>query len=214
MAFLFAKSFPFCVEESDVQTGDGTDYPFEMTLEDAMELYWKFLSLKVTDNLVYSFVNNPTEGNCVATHSFSNAIETLSYWPGKMSEMICPPPPYFYGTTGGYNGTMTSSNTVSPYNTAGFYSLVYAQSVITKKIDNTYKFFPSFLLEISTDLEYSSIYSTKNNGGLASQIVTLKTSSTEYKTNLYATGFNSGEHSSISLSGSVVIEKASDRTAE
>ena len=56
MAFLFAKSFPFCVEESTAQTGEGTDYPFEMTLEDAMALYWKFLSLKVTDNLVYSFV--------------------------------------------------------------------------------------------------------------------------------------------------------------
>ena len=214
MAFLFAKSFPFCVQESDNQTGDGTDYPFEMTLEDAMELYWKFLSLKVTDNLVYSFVNNPTDGNCVATHSFSNTIETLSYWPSKMSEMICPPPPYFYGTTSGYNGTMTSSNTVSPYNIAGFYSLSYGGEIITKKINNTYKFYPAFLFEISTDLEYSSNYSTKDNGGLASQIVTLKTSSTEYKTNLYVTGFNPGDHSSISLSGSVVIEKASDRTAE
>lgn len=214
MAFLFAKSFPFCVEESSAQTGDGTDYPFEMTLEDAMELYWKFLSLKVTDNLVYSFVNNPTTSNCVATHSFSSTIETLSYWPNKMSEMICPPPPYFYGTTGGYNGTMTSTNTASPYNTAGFYSLSYGGEIITKKINNIYKFCPAFLFEISTDLEYSSNYSTKDNGGLASQIVTLKTSNNEYKTNLYATGFNSGEHSSISLSGSVVIEKASDRTPE
>ena len=214
MSFLFAKSFPFCVQESDNQTGDGTDYPFEMTLEDAMELYWKFLSLKVTDNLVYSFVNNPTDGSCVATHSFSNTIETLSYWPSKMSEMICPPPPYFYGTIGGSNGSMTSSNTVVPSNTTGFYSLSYGGEIITKKINNTYKFYPAFLFEISTDLEYSSNYSTKDNGGLASQIVTLKTSSTEYKTNLYATGFNPGDHSSISLSGSVVIEKASDRTPE
>jgi hypothetical protein len=214
MSFLFAKSFPFCVQESDNQTGDGTDYPFEMTLEDAMELYWKFLSLKVTDNLVYSFINNPTGANCVATHSFSNTIETLSYWPTKMSEMICPPPPYFYGTIGGSNGSMTSTNTVVPTNTTGFYSLSYGGEIITKKINNTYKFYPAFLFEISTDLEYSSNYSTKDNGGLASQIVTLKTSSTEYKTNLYVTGFNPGDHSSISLSGSVVIEKASDRTPE
>ena len=213
MAFLFAKSFPFCVEESNEQTGEGTDYPFEMTLEDAMELYWKFLSLIITDNLVYSFVNNGTAGSCVATHSFSNTIETLSYWPNKMSEMICPPPPFFYGEAIGI-GSMTSTNTTNPTNTTEFYQLVYAQNVITKKINNTYKFFPSFLLEISTDLEYSSRYSTKDNGGIASQIVTLKTSNKEYKTNLYASGFNPGDHSEISLSGSVVIEKASDRTPE
>ena len=214
MAFLFAKSFPFCVAESTVQTGEGTDYPFEMTLEDAMELYWKFLSLKITDNLVYSFVNNDTAASCVATHSFSSTINTLSYWPNKMSEMICPPPPYFYGEASGSNGTMTSTNAAIPYNTTGFYQLVYAQSIITKKINNTYKFFPSFLLEISTDLEYSSSYSTKDNGGIASQIVTLKTSSKEYKTNLYASTVIPGDHSDISLSGSIVIEKVSDRIAE
>jgi len=214
MALLFAKSFPLCVVESTEQTGNGTDYPFEMTLEDAMELYWKFRSLKVADNLVYSFVNNPTSGNCVATHSFSSTIGTLSYWPSKMSEMICPPAPFFYGTASGSNGTMTSTNAAIPSNTTGFYSLVYASIIITKKINNTYKFFPSFLLEISTDLEYSSSYSTKDIGGIASQIVTLKTSNKEYKTNLYATGFSPGDHSGISLSGSVVIEKASDRIAE
>jgi hypothetical protein len=214
MAFLFAKSFPFCVAESTAQTGNGTDYPFEMSLDDAMALYWKFLSLKITDNLAYSFVNNGTAGSCVATHSFSSTINTLSYWPNKMSEMICPPPPYFYGTISGSNGTMTSSNTAVPTNTTGFYSLSYGGEIITKKINNTYKFYPAFLFEISTDLEYSSNYSTKDNGGLASQIVTLKTSSKEYKTNLYASGFNPGDHSSISLSGSIVIEKASDRIAE
>jgi len=214
MAFLFAESFPFCATESSAQTGEGTDYPFEMTLKDAMELYWKFLSLKITDNLVYSFVNNSTAGSCVATHSFSSTINTLSYWPSKMSEMICPPPPYFYGEASGRSGSMTSTNSANPINTDGFYQLVYAQSIITKKINNTYKFYPSFLLEISTDLEYSSSYSTKDNGGIASQIVTLKTSSKEYKTNLYASGFNPGDHSEISLSGSIVIEKASDRIAE
>lgn len=213
MAFLFAKSFPFCVAESSAQTGEGTDYPFEMTLEDAMELYWKFLSLKVTDNLVYSFtIDRPfNSSNCVATHSFSSTINPLSYWPNKMSEMICPPPPYFYGEASGSNGFITSTQGGSG-NTTGFYQLVYAQNIITKKINNTYKFFPNFLLEISTDLEYSSSYSTKNNGGLAARIVTLKTSSTEYKTNLYATTDDS--HTATSLSGSVVIEKASDRITE
>jgi len=210
MAFLFAKSFPFCVQESDNQTGDGTDYPFEMTLEDAMELYWKFLSLKIADNLVYSFIQGGVS-SCVATHSFLNTIETLSYWPSKMSEMICPPPPYFYGITSGSNGSITSTS-AAPRNTTGYYSLSYSGEIITKKINNTYKFYPAFLFEISTELEYGSSYSTKNNGGLASQIVTLKTSSKEYKTNLYV---NSPlGHTATSLSGSVVIEKASDRTPE
>jgi len=211
MAFLFAKSFPFCVEESTAQTGEGTDYPFEMTLEDAMALYWKFLSLKVTDNLVYSFVRTGGDpSNCVATHSFFDAFITDSYWPSKMSEMICPPPPYFYGFTDGRTGVMTSTLGGS-YTTFGFYSLSYGGEIITKKINNTYKFYPAFLLEISTTSEYETSYSTKDNGGLASEIVTLKIDNTDYKTNLYAFGSN---HSSTSLSGSVVIEKASDRTPE
>jgi hypothetical protein len=182
MAFLFAKSFPFCVAESNEQTGDGTEYPFEMTLEDAMELYWKFLSLKITDNLVYSFTREGgTPSNCVATHAFSDSFVTSSYWPSKMSEMICPPPPYFYGFAEGIIGTLASS-LGGIYITDGFYSLSYGSSIISKKINNTYKYFPSFLLEISTNLEYDSSYSTKNNGGTASQIVTLKIDNTDYKT--------------------------------
>ena len=213
MAFLFAKSFPFCVAESTVQTGEGTDYPFEMTLKDAMELYWKFLSLKITDNLVYSFTRDGgTPSNCVATHAFSDSFVTSSYWPSKMSEMICPPPPYFYGLAEGIIGTFTSS-LGGLYITNGFYLLSYASSIISKKINNTYKYFPSFLLEISTDLEYDSRYSTKNNGGTSSQIVTLKIDNTDYKTNLYVSSSDYG-HSSASLSGSIVIEKASDRIAE
>ena len=213
MSFLFAKSFPFCVQESDNQTGDGTDYPFEMTLKDAMELYWKFLSLKITDNLVYSFTRDGgTPSNCVATHAFSDSFVTSSYWPSKMSEMICPPPPYFYGFAEGIIGTFTSS-LGGLYITDGFYSLSYASSIISKKINNTYKYFPSFLLEISTDLEYDSNYSTKNNGGTSSQIVTLKIDNTDYKTNLYVSS-SDYSHSSASLSGSIVIEKASDRTPE
>ena len=213
MAFLFAKLFPFCVEESTAQTGEGTDYPFEMTLEDAMELYWKFLSLKITDNLVYLFTREGgTPSNCVATHAFSDSFVTSSYWPSKMSEMICPPPPYFYGFAEGIIGTLASS-LGGIYITDGFYSLSYGSSIISKKINNTYKYFPSFLLEISTNLEYDSSYSTKNNGGTASQIVTLKIDNTDYKTNLYVSSSDYG-HSSASLSGSIVIEKASDRIAE
>jgi hypothetical protein len=214
MAFLFAKSFPFCATESTAQTGEGTDYPFEMTLKDAMALYWKFLSLKITDNLVYSFTRDGgTPSNCVATHAFSDSFVTSSYWPSKMSEMICPPPPYFYGSLFANPIGVFTSSLGGTYSPDGFYSLSYGGNIITKKINGLYKFYPSFLLEISTNLEYDSRYSTRNNGGIASQIVTLKIDNTDYKTNLYVFSSDYG-HSSASLSGSIVIEKASDRIAE
>lgn len=214
MAFLFAKSFPFCVAESNEQTGDGTEYPFEMTLEDAMALYWKFLSVKVTDSISYSFIHQPGffESNCDVTHSFSQELETTSYWPNKMSQMICPPSPYFYGFFFGENGSMTSTRGGgNVFTTSGSYELIYGTDVITKKINNEYKFYPRFLFSLAAVNEYGSGYSTKDNGGIQAKIVTLKLNGKDYKTNLYANG---GLHVNNSLSGAVVIEKTSDRTAE
>jgi hypothetical protein len=99
MAFLFPKYFPFCVEETDGATGDGTEYPFAMSLEDAMALYWKNKTLIVEDSTVYSWTEVRESGDnsdCVATHSGSSEPSPLfSYWPDKMSEMICPPSPYY-----------------------------------------------------------------------------------------------------------------------
>ena len=55
MAFLHASKsgyFPFCLEEAtEGEYGPGTLYPFEMSLEDAMALYWKYRSLKITGSI-------------------------------------------------------------------------------------------------------------------------------------------------------------------
>ena len=55
MAFLHASKsgyFPFCLEEAtEGQYGPGTGRPFEMSLEDAMTLYWKYRSVKITGSI-------------------------------------------------------------------------------------------------------------------------------------------------------------------
>jgi len=218
MAFLFPKLFPFCVQHiGQTAVGDGTEYPFEMTLEDAMALYWKFLSVKITDNLVFSFTTIRLGGdpsNCVASHSFSGQFSTLSSWPSKMSDMICPPSPFFYGTVfASPNGVITST-LAGPIGTEGFYSLLYGSSVLTDGEDN---FYPNFNFSISTENEYGGGYSTINNlgGRTSAKIVTLKVNDNEYTANLYAGDSVGGtELSATSLGGSIIIEKASDRAAE
>jgi hypothetical protein len=59
MAFLHASKsgyFPFCLEEAtEGQYGPGTDRPFEMSLEDAMTLYWKYRTIKITGTISGSF---------------------------------------------------------------------------------------------------------------------------------------------------------------
>lgn len=221
MAFLFPKLFPFCVQDAgETAVGDGTQYPFEMTLEDAMALYWKFLSVKITDNLIFSFTTIRIGGDpsdCVAYHSFSGEFSAIGSWPNKMSNMICPPSPYFYGTVfGNPNGFLTST-LAEPIDTEGVYSLLYGSSVITKTINDEAKFYPNFSLSIATANEYDTGYSTQNNlgGRISAKIVTLKVNGNEYTTNLYAGDSSGGTlESATSLAGSIIIEKASDRIAE
>jgi hypothetical protein len=117
MAFLFAKSFPFCIlpeeETQDIDVGSGTYYPIGMTLTDAMGLFWK-------SQTFFSVINY--SGSATATGlafepisfnvSYSqngqlNLISSPPAWPAKMSEMICAATPVYQATAIGSSAITT-----------------------------------------------------------------------------------------------------------
>jgi len=93
MAFLHASKsgyFPFCLEEAtEGQYGPGTGRPFEMSLEDAMTLYWKYRSVKITGSISGNFT--ATVGPDFLTWIWT-ATGTGSLVDGgqiKMSDLVC-----------------------------------------------------------------------------------------------------------------------------
>ena len=220
MAFLFPKYFPFCVEETDEATGDGTEYPFAMSLEDAMALYWKNKTLIVEDSTVYSWTEVREGGDnsdCVATHSGSSPSDFIfSYWPDKMSEMICPPSPYYNALHGGgiFGVTITSlGGTYFPEEV--IVSLTHSTDIKRKGED----FFPFFTVRTFTELEYNtgrtSVAAEANFSGVISKkVVRLIINGNTYETSLFVGGEPDVPRTSTSLSGFVTITEGDARAAE
>jgi hypothetical protein len=218
MAFLFPKSFPLCAEETDEATGDGTEYPFAMSLEDAMALYWINKTLIVEDSTVYAWTN-PREGgdssDCESTHYGSGGpIEIFSYWPDKMSEMICPPSPY-YNSIYGFFSVMISSLSPQPF--FGDISATLTHSTDIKRKGDA--FFPYFVVQMFSNNEYgtqrTTVAADADFGGLISaRVVRLIINGTTYETSLFVGGDPDDPRISHSLSGFVTITEGARRAAE
>jgi hypothetical protein len=89
MAFVHASYsgyFPFCITEGGV-VGDNTEHPIGMSLEDAMALFWKPRTFRITEswNTVWEF----SEGVNYTVTGGTNV--TLSSGKTKMSQSVCPP---------------------------------------------------------------------------------------------------------------------------
>jgi hypothetical protein len=141
MAFLFPKSFPFCIapeeETKDIPVGSGTEYPIGMSLADAMFLFWKSKTFSSIVNFTgTAVVGPPTDKSFTSTYSQNGVLdfEGGGVWPNKMSEMICPASIYFYGTAPG-TGTITSVDDPSFNTTVIFFS---GDAIIRDK-----KYYPS-----------------------------------------------------------------------
>jgi hypothetical protein len=114
MAFLFPKSFPFCIapeeETKDIPVGSGTEYPIGMSLADAMFLFWKSKTFSSTVNFTgTAVVGPPTSQSFTSTYSQNGVLNQAEevVWPNKMSEMICDPNSnYFRGEATG-TGSIT-----------------------------------------------------------------------------------------------------------
>jgi hypothetical protein len=95
MAFLHASKsgyFPFCLQEAtEGEYGSGTIRPFEMSLEDAMALYWKYKSFKVTGSISGSFTGDPGFGQGPDTYTFTltGTGNPMDNGQAKMSDVVC-----------------------------------------------------------------------------------------------------------------------------
>lgn len=98
MSFLFPKLFPFCIPPAEdtagIAVGTGTLYPFAMTLEDVMALYWKSKTFHCVINLYAQKTLVSTSATTIFGATFNTTIEAdhnggAGDWPQKMSDMIC-----------------------------------------------------------------------------------------------------------------------------
>jgi len=92
MAFLHASKsgyFPFCLEEAtEGEYGAGTIRPFEMSLEDAMALYWKYKSFKVTGSIIGNF-NAQVIDNAAFIFQMDGTGASINTGQPKMSDLVC-----------------------------------------------------------------------------------------------------------------------------
>jgi len=87
MDFLFPTYFPFCIYEGDEgDVGNGTPYPVGMSLENAMALYWKAKTFRITET--WDVLTIYTGTTVVGT---TDTILTPSLNLNKMSDLCCRP---------------------------------------------------------------------------------------------------------------------------
>jgi hypothetical protein len=99
VSFLFPKLFPFCIPPAEdtvgIAVGTGTYYPFAMTLEDVMALYWKSKTFHCVINLSAQKTRVSISATQIFGATFNTTIEAdynerdPEDWPQKMSDMIC-----------------------------------------------------------------------------------------------------------------------------
>jgi len=93
MAFLHASKsgyFPFCLEEAtEGDYGAGTVRPFEMSLEDAMALYWKYKSFKVTGSITGSFSGELDPGFESFVFQINGTGALIDTEQPKMTDLVC-----------------------------------------------------------------------------------------------------------------------------
>jgi hypothetical protein len=126
MAFLFPKSFPFCIapeeETKDIPVGSGTQYPIGMNLADAMFFYWKnktFSSIvNLTGTAIVDMGFDPSGEKNIETFTstyFQSGVLELATnnWPNKMSEMICGSYAPFYDAFAIGTGSITGAGNLN-----------------------------------------------------------------------------------------------------
>jgi hypothetical protein len=222
MAFLFAKSFPFCVQDAgETATGNGTVYPIGMSLKAVMELYWKCKTLNLTGSYALSYFSDPgVRKDYIINDSYSTEVTGLSYWPPKMSDMICSERPVFYGEGFG-TGTIFTTNDprqrpTEPYFVINMFNISGLEVI---KKDNL--FYPQFSLIFAPGSEYGSTYSTtfppSEPYATASNFLSLTLGEETFSCSMYArpgTPYSFYPPQDIVFTGSVLITKSSERLAE
>jgi hypothetical protein len=90
MSFIYPDYFPFCavtIGEFVPAVGDNTSYPVGMRLEDAMALYWKPKTFRITESWHTEFSGDTGYSN--VTNGSTNVV--LNTGMTRMSDAVCPP---------------------------------------------------------------------------------------------------------------------------
>lgn len=224
MAFLFAKSFPFCVQDAgETPTGNGTQYPLGMSLEAVMELFWKCKTFNLTGSIALSFfIQLPgVQKYYTINDSYSTEVLSLGYWPPKMSDMICSEQPYFYGE--GYGaGTIVTSNDPTGRNSEPYFFTNMFNPNTAEVIKKDNLFYPHIALIFAPGQEYGSVYSNIQYTFYpqfveAPNALSVSLDSGTFSCSMYAypgSPYSFLPKEDIVFTGSIVISKSSDRLAE
>jgi len=223
MAFLFAKSFPFCVQDAgETPTGNGTIYPIGMSLKAVMELFWKCETFNLTGSYALSYFVDPgSRKDYIINDSYSTEVASLTYWPPKMSDMICSEQPVFYGEGFG-TGTIFTTNAGIPRNSEPFFYLNMFNYFETQEvIKKNNLFYPRFALVFAPGFEYGSYYSTveptSGSYATASDFLSITLGEETFTCSMYASPGNPYPLyplQDILFTGSISITKSSERLAE
>jgi hypothetical protein len=221
VSFRYLGTFVQCVQDiGDTAVGPGTGYPFEMTLEHAMYLYWKIHTFYISGGYDFTWEYNNTVIDVTVTSAGTVDADIPPVfedrWPTKMSDMVCTLP-FFYG----YNQTgtgITTGNSGSA-TTINFTELQinYYANILKKKTegqtDLEAKYYIPFVCNIIPYGDYGAIYSTNLDayGPFTSKEDGFKITidNTVYKTKMYAYSiFNTGFNLNLDCSFNLVSKNA------
>jgi hypothetical protein len=230
MAFLHASKsgyFPFCLEEAtEGEYGPGTDRPFEMSLEDAMTLYWKYRTFKVTGSIACFFSGIADDRFFSYSFSVIGTGNLMDNEQPKMSDVVCnniysttfgfftgdpgPNDPFFIspaGVSAGISDLEVGPNTKKTSNNGGELKIHPGTFLYTwSEVDATEGSDFFYILSQSSNID-PFFYSTTT----FSDLFQIKINGTIYKAPLYIRhrNFLSG-----SASGFLLIEGVDERLTE
>lgn len=230
MAFLHASKsgyFPFCLEEAtEGEYGAGTIRPFEMSLEDAMALYWKYKSFKVTGSIAGNF-NGKVPDDATFIFEMNGTGASIDTGQPKMSDLVC------NDINSSIIYVIEESNDhiiASPLSQFRTFVEIILKGSIKKTLEansgQKLKIYPflgigvNAYIESTTGAYYSrfavsSALENYNPIGIISDGFQIKVNGTTYKTPMYVY-VNFGENSGFqgSASGFLMIEGVKERLAE
>ena len=234
VGFRYPDKFIACTQPvGGTSVGPGTEYPFKMTLEHAMYLYWKIYSFKISGayTFKYDYIwNDEGEINTVTTVALVGATidpEFKEVWPPKMSEMVCAQAnPLFYGAKEVGSGSTRSTKGAPggfPITVFGELAILYFKPILRteEEDDFTAKYYIPFVCTAGLYDDYG--------GGVATFLspfaytgpridkpgaFKLIIDGTTYTTSLTGTSETGFGPFNLSLSGTLEVEEADARLAE
>jgi len=225
--FRYLGKFIQCTQPvGSTDVGPGTEYPFEMTLEHAMYLYWKIYSFKISGAYTFNwkYVANVDPITVTNTSLIAGTFspEFTTQWPQKMSEMVCVNP-FFYGYGVVGSGQVTSTNgAFFPLSVTGQLTILYYKPILRTEEEDDFaaKYYIPFQCVVGLDDDYGGGVTTfldpNSTGARAVKpgAFKLNIDGTTYTTSLTAVPSLGLIAYDLNFSGTLEMQEANARLAE